>query len=399
MVESSASARSVLVGLALIGCIHAASARAQGTARSMDIEPSAIASGMGGASAAVFWGDEPNYWSNPALLGYHHGVRWQYGKTRLVPGLASDVFFETKRLTLAGAGLGFEFAGEPFDVGGLHLDYGRSESTDESGNLTGMFGSWEDIEAFGAGVSLGRLVGALAAVGGDEPPDVVRHFDVALGFAQKHTEMVLVPDSTGRASAGSRDWGMLARVGAGTDDAGWSTLPVLRVDVAYAYSVINYDDASFVFPNSQPSPPTRTFRNALAVRIAALAGPAPAEEPAGWRALLRRGFGPLFAVGYAFDWEHSQGGDFGPGYDVHHDGAEMTFFNVLSIRMGSIEDRLGQINGGTLGYGIAVPVGDLASFRYDFGTYPQAQVSGLEDVHRRSYSVFIDPLALWRELR
>src|SRR5438445_9022278 len=39
-------------------------------------DPSVISAGMGGASAAVAWSAEPNYWANPALLGYYQGIRW-----------------------------------------------------------------------------------------------------------------------------------------------------------------------------------------------------------------------------------------------------------------------------------------------------------------------------------
>ena len=170
----------------------------------MDIDASVISAGMAGASTAVFWGGEPNVWANPALLGYYQGIRWQWGETQLVPGLAADVRFSVTRLTLAGAGIGFENAGDPADAGGIELEYGLSEGTDQSGQPTGTFGAYERVDAMGAGVSVGRLIEAIAAMQGSEAPGIVRHLDVAVGWRRKDTVVQLSPSpAVGRAEAGS----------------------------------------------------------------------------------------------------------------------------------------------------------------------------------------------------
>ena len=97
-------------------------ARAQGSGRSLDLDPSVRSSGMGGASNAVFW-DETNPWSNPALLGEARGVAYEFGRTQLVPGLAPDVHFTTNVVKLGGGGLGVALSGKPVDIGGLRLNY------------------------------------------------------------------------------------------------------------------------------------------------------------------------------------------------------------------------------------------------------------------------------------
>jgi len=80
-------------------------ARAQGSGRSMDIDTSIRAPGMGGVSCGVVWGD-PNVWGNVATLAGVSGVRWEHGRTQLVPGLATDVFLRSDRLMVGGGASG-----------------------------------------------------------------------------------------------------------------------------------------------------------------------------------------------------------------------------------------------------------------------------------------------------
>ena len=78
------STKQIIVQAALAGglsMVAAIRAEAQGTARSLDIDASIRSAGMGGACNAVFWGADPNDWANPALLGYHSGLRYSWGKT------------------------------------------------------------------------------------------------------------------------------------------------------------------------------------------------------------------------------------------------------------------------------------------------------------------------------
>src|SRR5262249_15270865 len=113
---------------------------AQSGAQSLEIDPSVRASGMGRSSNAVFWGDVSNYWGNPALLAFRKGLGYEWGTTQLVPDLADDVFFTTKRLTVGYWGLGVLIAGRPFtNVGGQRLDYGVSYATEVDGNVIGTF--------------------------------------------------------------------------------------------------------------------------------------------------------------------------------------------------------------------------------------------------------------------
>src|SRR2546422_11254952 len=117
-----------ILSLAVLLSGAAATVYAQGSGRSLDLDPSVRASGMGAASGAVFWGEDVNHWANPALLAYHRGFRYEWGNTRLVPGLAANVKFRREVLKVGGGGFAVWTAGQPSrQLGRLTLDYGTSQ--------------------------------------------------------------------------------------------------------------------------------------------------------------------------------------------------------------------------------------------------------------------------------
>src|SRR5262245_57212089 len=110
---------------------------AQGTGRSLDIQPGGRQNGMGAAGVAL--ADDPTgaTWWNPAALGFvgRSGVELTYAQ--LVPGLASDVNYNYLTFVHPTKGWG------AFGLGVVFLSYGQSEGADDNGNPTGTFGSNE----------------------------------------------------------------------------------------------------------------------------------------------------------------------------------------------------------------------------------------------------------------
>ena len=72
----------------------------------LDIDPSVRSVAMGGASTAVFWGDGPSHWANPALLGTASGVRFDASDVSLLPEAFPGFKFRTRRVTVGYGGLG-----------------------------------------------------------------------------------------------------------------------------------------------------------------------------------------------------------------------------------------------------------------------------------------------------
>lgn len=391
-----------VVACALTVMVAPRGAGAQGSARSLDIDASIRSAGTGGACNAVFWGDDPNEWANPALLGYQRGIRFSYGRTRLVPGLADNVYFKTERLKLGVGGVGALLPGDPNGFGSGLLDYGLQESIDEQGNPTGTFGAYEKIRAWGIGVSLSELIGSAAEITGHDRPGFLRFGDIAAGYTQKHVLVHLAPASAfGEAETDARDLGILVRATPidGLDSESRMPLP-LRVDLSYGYSVLNYDDGKLVFiGEDQPSPTTRNYRDGYAARLA-LGIPGRRLDRDGVGDWLARSLTPLVSIGYASDRERLQGGDDASGrFEVRRSGAELILANILSYRTGHVRDPLGDIDGDTDGFGLGFRFDDIAGFRYDWARIPQARGSGLRDVERRGFTAFIDPWALLHRMR
>lgn len=396
---------------------RAASPSSVSGAQSLLMDPSVRAGGMGRASSAVFWGMEPNAWSNPALLPYNSGFRYERGRTQLIPDLANDVYYTSKRVTAAFAGIGFQIAGRPLDgVGGHQLDYGVAYATDVDGNVVGSFHSIEEIESFGAGINLLEASEHFLRAIGRDVPAVSRYGDVSVGWAEKKTRVDLAPASVtldgiaGLGSTMTHDSGVLFRLTPYNSIDYPGSLPgldriaSLRIDVSYGRSTLNYDDARISYiDHSQSDPVARIHRTGWAAR-AAIGFPSAARE-----SMRRSGLGwlpdwisPLVQGGKAWDRELPMILDPATnshltGSTIRDEGWEVTFANIYSVRRGHIEDPDGFIIGDTSGWSVGLRWGNLAGFSYDEATVPQSIFLG--PVHRKAVSFFVDPLQVWSKLR
>jgi hypothetical protein len=386
------AALTALVAVA-VALLLAPVAGAQRAARSLDIDTSVRASGMGSASNAVFWGDDPNPWANPALLAYHRGVRYAHCRTRLVPGLTDDVVFRTDRTTVSYAGVGLALPGT------TRLDYGTSEAVDENGNTLGTFSSYEKAHVWGAGVSLGEAAGSLWQLGGRERPGFLDYADVALGMNNKAVRVVLAPGAV--TSTTALDWGTLVRAGLPLARGSRGESPLLRLDASYGYSVLNFNDARVVFINEDSANPTsRIRRSGFAVR-GAVGVPSSLRRAMhdlrlGW---LAAGLDPLVSIGWAADHERVTAGSRPGGYGVQRWGVEIAFANVVSVRQGHVQDRLGDIRDNTAGYGVGFNLGRFGGVHWDHAHIPQARNAALPYVKRDAWSLFVDPIAIALALR
>ncbi len=408
-----------LLGLITLGPAkpgHAQNPFAVSGAQSLLIDPSVRASAMGRSSNAVFWGYDTNYWSNPSLLAYRQGVAYEWGRTQLVPDFADDVFFTTKRLTLGAWGAGLLIAGKPIsDVGGLRLDYGKSVATDVDGNVLGTFTSYEDTQAFAAGVNVLELAEHALKAGGQEIPSLSRVGDVAVGWSEKRTHVFLAPanvtqdNAAGEGYVTTHDSGVLVRLTPydGIDQPG--LLPGLdralgaRVDVSYGGSTQNYNNATIAYNDpSQADPVAR-------IQIKGWAARAALDTPR-WRKddIRSQRFGwlidvlsPLVSAGITRSKQlpliQNASGGLTAGERIENSGWEITIANIYSFRGGKIDDPVGTIQGHTSGWGIGLHLKDAAGFSYDRATVPQSIY--LAPVHRKALTFYFNPIRAWQYIR
>ncbi len=383
---------SVVVG-AIVWLAHGPAAMAQGTARSMDLDTSIRAAGMGGAGAAVWWG-EPGVWGNPASLSGVQGVGWLQGKTRLAPELFPDHRLDSQRLLLGGAGIGVSIMGEPVDVGRTRLDYGLSERTDPFGNPM-TFSSYEQVEGWGLGVSPLRLIEALRGARGGGEAAHMGPVEFAFGLQRKHTVVALAPLAPfGTAEEDCLDWGASARVSlfpGGSADA------PLQLDISGGYAVLNANDTRFVFTSEpQAVPASRIRRMGFALHAGLPSRQDGAEPPGPWDWVLAAAPHAV-ELGVAFDSEHITAGDGASGYDVNRYGLEATALGMLTGRIGYVSDRLGDISDLSYGFGARLPLGPWASLAYDHASVPQSVSSA--HLTRHGWSAWLDPVRIWMDQR
>lgn len=396
--SSGIRARMPMVFVAMLaGLLGAVAAAAQGSGRSMDFDTSVRSLGMGGACTGVAWGDA-DVWGNVASLAMTQGVRWEHGRAQLVPGLAADVCLRTNRLLLGERGFGIALLGVPGARDGVRLDYGMSEATDVNGNPTGSFNSYESVR----GWALAASASGVARCFPDAPAWIGKGIDVTAGVARKSTHVVLAPAYSGEATANTYDWGVQARLSPVPILAAATRLPAgpvdyLVCDVGFGCSVINAGGESFRFPNEDlESPATRMRRRGIAFRLGVHA---PSRGLGRWAGSIMAGLDPLVSVAQAYDHDDDGAGNGPVTYTVAHSGIECTFANVFFLRRGHWTDRAGDIDGPTRGWGVGLPLGPWAGWRYDKCTVPQARDSGLPDVKHVGWTLWIEPLRIARDLK
>ncbi|NOT34190.1 MAG: PorV/PorQ family protein [Candidatus Eisenbacteria bacterium] len=275
---------SVIVLLGIAGA-----AQAQGTGRSLDIQPGGRQNGMGGTGAALTEDATGASWWNPAGLGFisNSSIEWTFAQ--LVPTLATDVTYNYGSYVQPVGGWG------AFGIGFVFLSYGESQRTDTSGNVTGTFGSHELSPAVSYGI---RLLP-----------------DFAVGATLKYVRIQLAPDD-------------LSGIGStfGVDIASLYRLPVARLSLGVNIQNLG---PSVTFINENKSDPLG--RN---VKVGAA-----------WQALADKSYGLTLAA----DFNQSLVTD---EFRTYNAGLEFKYADQIAGRLGYMSDPLGDISDVTYGLGL-----------------------------------------------
>lgn len=100
------------------------------------------------------------------------------------------------------------------------------------------------------------------------------------------------------------------------------------------------------------------------------------------------------SIGIASDRAKIDAGAGSPAYETNGFGIEVAVANVLVYRWGHYEDKTGDIDGSTSGWAVGLPVGPWGGVLYERAQFPEART--LSDLTRKAFSIWIDPLAIWR---
>lgn len=274
---------------AFAGLVVTGTALAQGTGRSLDIQPGGRQNGMGSAGVALIGTPTGATWWNPAGLGFMEraGVELTYAK--LVPDLADDVSYNYGTYIQPVRGWG------AFGLGFVFLSYGENEGRDEGGTFTGFFSSNEFSPALYYGT---RILP-----------------DLAVGAAVKYVRIQLAPDSkSGVGSTFALDVGALYRI------------PAAHLNLGA--NVQNLGPSVTFLSEDQASPLSRNLKVGAA-----------------WEPWVDE----QFTVTTAADFNQSL---VTSDFRIYNGGLEVAYAKQLAGRVGWYSDPLGDISGVTFGIGI-----------------------------------------------
>jgi len=299
---------------ALLALGWAGSVFAQGTGRSLDIQPGARQNGMGAAGVALAEDATGVTWWNPSALGFVNRSAIELTYAQLVPGLATDVSYNYATFVKPVQGWG------AFGLGLVFLSYGQSDETDQSGDVTGTFGSSEISPALSWGT---RILP-----------------DFAVGASLKFIRIDLAPSA-------------LSGVGStfGLDLGGLYRIPAARLNLGV--NVQNLGPSVTFLSEDEKSPLSRNVKSGFA-----------------WEATSNKQFRLLFVGDFNQSLVTSQ-------FRTYNGGAELRYADQIAGRIGYYSDPLGDISGLTYGIGIG-----WKGLSLDFGSIPQARNSGLPNVSK-----------------
>jgi len=297
----------------LAGLVISAPAFAQGTGRSLDIQPGARENGMGAAGVALADDAAGMTWWNPAGLGFAQKVSVQLTYAQLVPGLATDVNYNYASYVQPVEGWG------AFGVGLVFLNYGESPEVDEGGIEKGNFTSYELSPALFYGT---RLLP-----------------DLSVGASVKYIRVQLAPND-------------LQGVGQtfGIDVAALYRIPVARLRLGA--NLQNMGPSVTFINEDESSPLSRNLRTGFA-----------------WDAYSRSGFTSTIVGDFYQSLVTNKWRTYNGGLEVKYANVGGRGFADLGIagRIGYYHDELGAIKDLTYGIGLS-----WAKLTLDYAAVPQS---------------------------
>ena len=274
-----------------LGLVFSGNAWAQGTARSLDIQPGARQVAMGAAGVAL--ADDPTgvAWWNPSVLGFVGRPAVELTYSQLVPGLADDVTYNFLNYLQPVEGWG------SFGVGVLFLSYGNIDLTNGSGTTIGNYSPVEFSPALYYGTQLFP--------------------DFAVGAAVKYVRVQLAPSSyQGIGSTFGFDLGALYKI------------PAARLN--FGMNVQNLGPSLAFIDEDKADPLSRNLKTGAA-----------------WVPITRKDVTVTLVEDYNQSLVNSE-------FRTFNHGAELSAIQKLAGRVGWVADPSGDISGLSYGLGFTL---------------------------------------------
>ncbi len=302
------------------------------------LAPSARAAGMGQAFVAVADDATAAYW-NPASLALRQRLSLTYFYTPLVPDLADDI-----RYNFAAGSFG-AFGGT-LGLSLIYLTFGTSDIIDEQGNAQGSFKSYDLVPT----VSYGSRVSDRLSLGVS--------FKIVYSKLSDPIPQLEIGDGTGTSIAG--DLGVLYTVAHDSSSVGSlrlaGALQNLGPNIAY-----NDQDQAESLPRmfrlgAAWAPNLTKTKTETGIQLHRILVTAEMTKP-----LVNANDPPI--------WKG---------------GAEYTFYDLVALRGGWVQDNDGEITDLTYGAGFMLQKTGTGRLRFDYASFPQHE--DLERVNKFSLS-------------
>jgi hypothetical protein len=362
--------------------------------------------GMGSAGVGAPWGGATNQWANPAQLAYRQGFHFEWARSQLAAGLADDIVYSDNELMFGYSGITLTWGLWP--AHGKYLDMGTQWATDENGQQLGPFSSYMKSSSYGLAVDVVQVFDLIKSRTGSE--GWYRYASLSFGYVRKNYEDQLggnIQDTQGGGTATAKtfDLGWVARV---------TPLNTLDTDgalgfllgAAYGASTLNGGDEFIMHSDADQSDLLpRAYLSGWSFHgEMALGKENWHSSMGGFLAGLHGTFNPLLSFTYAdqvnqpgYYWDNDReeyfyGKDPSGAQDETGEGWEVGLANIAFLRRGHFTALYGDIDDDTWGWGINLQENDKWGVRYDSASVPQAK--GLPNVTRRTWSLWVDPMAI-----
>ncbi|MDP8269674.1 MAG: hypothetical protein P9L97_13200 [Candidatus Tenebribacter davisii] len=359
------------------------------------INPSATNSALGiVVGGANIWNQNPlDVWSNPAKLGYFDGFSLGYSHDSYLEDVFDDIYFDSSYLNLGWKGIGLMLPMINNQAKfGSSFGYGDQDAYDEDGNFLGTFNSWESSSGFALGVNLLKFYGEMSD--NDKITQLQSYSDFSIGYNYNYVESELAPEGTGATEMGYLDnsasytdgLGMIFRISP-LNELNYSSFLFFKSDIVYSLYYRNISKTIMDYGDYDEPMPYAT-ESAFSIRMA--------MGNDIFKGLIIYDIISIFgkdilSINYLYGKSRAMDSDnaFGNGYDV-------TFLDIFSYRKGYYEDKEGNIEGKTSGYGINLNYKDLIHLQYNYAEIPGGDLQDIQE--KEDYMLNINLLELLRKV-
>lgn len=344
------------------------------------INPSATDVCFGSDSgAANIWNTSPlSVWSNPAKLGYHKGFAFGYSHDPWfedVPGI-DDTYLRSSYVSFGWNGIGILLPALCSNGKyGTCMDYGKQEIYDANGNYIGSFSAYESDTKFAIGINTLEIISNL--IKNRQLTSLQNCVELSLGYNYDIIYSKLgdygqsgssTPENEGKGF--STGFGGIFRLSLSKFFEDFDNLFIL--DLASGVYLLNPSKTEIKYPgetqkDSLPWGTRSAFSGKLSIPLSTF--PIPEYD------IVQLFCENIFSVQFSFDERKLDTNESKTnGY-----GFEYTFFDILSIRKGSYENKYVKIIGDCLGFGLNFEYNKKIQIQYNFTKFPGGGMQETQD--------------------